>query len=176
VKSIDPNHLYFGFWIVPDWWINSTDWVMMAENCDVIGFDYYASQFVSADVDSLIRASNKPVMIGEYSFPSFYNGARGFRPFQSVATSSDAGSGDKYAQWLADTSAYRYCIGVSWFEYRDEPVSGRGATLGANAGPNLVYGENYAFGLVDVADRPKYELVDRVRAANLAALQSLGLQ
>ena len=26
VKAIDPNHLFFGFWIVPGWWINSTDW------------------------------------------------------------------------------------------------------------------------------------------------------
>jgi hypothetical protein len=41
VKSIDPNHLYFGFWIVPGWWVNSHDWEMMAANCDVIGFDYY---------------------------------------------------------------------------------------------------------------------------------------
>jgi hypothetical protein len=29
---------------------------------------------------------------------------------------------------------------------------------------------------IDVADRPKYDLVGKVRAANLAALQSLGLQ
>ena len=176
VKSIDPNHLYFGFWIVPGWWVNSHDWEMMAANCDVIGFDYYAPEFLSAEVDSLIRAANKPVMIGEYSFPSAYNGMRGFRSFQQVATSSDAESGDRYAKWLRDTSAYPYCVGVSWFEYRDEPVSGRGDTGGHNAGPNLVYGEDYAFGLVDVADRPKYDLVEKVRAANLSALQSLGLQ
>jgi len=133
-------------------------------------------KFLSVEVDSLIRAANKPVMIGEYSFPSAYNGMRGFRSFQTVATSSDAESGDRYTQWLQDTSAYPYCVGVSWFEYRDEPVSGRGDTGGHNAGSKLVYGEDYAFGLVDVADRPKYDLVERVRAANLTALQSLGLQ
>jgi hypothetical protein len=66
-----------------------------------------------------------------------------------VATVSDAESGDRYAQWLASASAYPYCVGVSWFEYRDEPVSGRGDTGGHNAGSNLVYGEDYAFGLVD---------------------------
>ena len=176
VKSIDPNHLYFGFWIVPGWWVNSHDWEMMAANCDVIGFDYYVPRFLSADVDALIRAANKPVMIGEYSFPAAYQGLRGFGSFQAVATSSDSESGDRYAQWLQDSSAYPYCVGVSWFEYRDEPVSGRGATSGSNAGPKLVYGEDYAFGLVDVADRPKYDLVEKVRAANQAALQSLGLE
>jgi hypothetical protein len=176
VKSIDPNHLYFGFWIVPGWWINQHDWEMMAANCDVIGFDYYVPKFLSGEVDSLIRAANKPVMIGEYSFPSAYNRMRGFGSFQTVATSSDSESGDLYTQWLRDTSAYPYCVGLSWFEYRDEPVSGRGDTGGHNAGSNLIYGEDYAFGLVDVADRPKYDLVERVRAANLAALQGLGLQ
>jgi len=176
MKSIDPNHLYFGFWIVPGWWINFHDWEMMAANCDVIGFDYYVPKFLGSDVDALIRAANKPVMIGEYSFPSAYQGLRGFGSFQSVSTSSDSESGDRYAQWLEDTSAYPYCVGVSWFEYRDEPISGRGATSGSNAGPKLVYGEDYAFGLVDVADRPKYELVEKVSAANLAALQNLGLQ
>ena len=98
----------------------------------------------------------------------------GLDPFGGSTVAS--WSGDRYTQWLQDTSAYPYCVGVSWFEYRDEPVSGRGDTAGHNAGPKLVYGEDYAFGLVDVADRPKYDLVEKVRSANLAALQSLGLQ
>jgi uncharacterized protein (TIGR03437 family) len=38
-----------------------------------------------------------------------------------------------------------------------------------------VTGESFAFGMVDVADRPKYDLVNKVRAANIATLQSLGL-
>jgi hypothetical protein len=32
-----------------------------------------------------------------------------------------------------------------------------------------VYGEHYAFGTTDDTDRPKYDLVSRMRAANLAA-------
>jgi len=31
-------------------------------------------------------------------------------------------------------------------------------------------GEDYAFGLVDVTDTPKWDLVSRVRAANLKAV------
>ena len=34
-----------------------------------------------------------------------------------------------------------------------------------------MYGEHYAFGLVDIADRPKWELVTRMRDANLRASQ-----
>ena len=50
-----------------------------------------------------------------------------------------------------------WCVGAAWFEYRDEPVSGRGF-LG-ETDLDLVEGEDYAFGMVDVADRPKYDLV-----------------
>jgi uncharacterized protein (TIGR03437 family) len=60
-------------------------------------------------------------------------------------------------------------VGVAWFEYRDEPVSGRGF-LG-ETDLDLVEGEDYAFGMVDVADRPKYDLVNQVRATNLAMAQ-----
>jgi len=37
---------------------------------------------------------------------------------------------------------------------------------------DLVEGESYAFGMVDVADRPKYDLVNLVRTANLAAARN----
>jgi uncharacterized protein (TIGR03437 family) len=36
---------------------------------------------------------------------------------------------------------------------------------------DLVEGEDYAFGMVDVADRPKYDLVEQVRTTNLAMAQ-----
>lgn len=178
VKTIAPHHLYLGMWIVPDYWVNSHDWEINAPNCDVIGFDYYVPKFLSKELDSLIRASNKPVILGEYSFPPAYEGLRGFGSSLYVqnTTPSDAASGDVYTQWLHDTSAYPFLVGVSWFEYRDEPVSGRGDASGKNIGTNLVYGEDYAFGMVDVADQPKYDLVNKVRAANVAALEQLGLQ
>jgi uncharacterized protein (TIGR03437 family) len=65
---------------------------------------------------------------------------------------------------------------VEWFEYADEPVTGRGNNDGStNISSSLVLGENVAFGMVDGADRPKYDMVNKVRAANIAALQSLGL-
>lgn len=52
-----------------------------------------------------------------------------------------------------------------WFQYRDEPITGRGP----GAGMQLALGEHYAFGMVDTTDRPKWDLVDQVRSANLEA-------
>jgi len=174
VKAIDPNHLYVGNWILPRAY--PVDWPIVAANCDVIGSDFYSFSFNDPAVQQLIQSTAKPVLIGEFSFPSTYGGLRGFGSQKYPGPLTDSASGDLYTQWLHDASANPNVVGVEWFEYRDEPISGRGNNNGdSNIGPALVLGESYAFGMIDVADRPKYDLVNKVRAANIAALQSLGL-
>jgi uncharacterized protein (TIGR03437 family) len=175
IKAIDPNHLYLGNWVDPGYWASPVDWSLIAANTDVIGFDYYGLQFASTyNAASLIRSSGKPVMVGEFSFPSDYDGQRGFGSLFASAE-SESQAGDWYAAWLKAAVADPNCVGVSWFAYEDEPVSGTGAGSGSNVGTALVYGEDYAFGMVDITDQPKYDLVNKVRAANQASLQSLGL-
>lgn len=174
--AIDPNHLYLGSWTQPR--LHPVDWPIMAANCDVVGFDYYAPALSDPSVQALIQSTNKPVLVGEYSFPSDYGGMRGFGAgsYQGEIALSDAQSGDFYAQWLQAAIANPYVVGVEWFEYLDEPVTGRGNNNGdSNISSALVLGENVAFGMVDGTDRPKYDLVNKVRAANIAALQGLGL-
>lgn len=165
VKSIDPNHLYLGFWIVPYWWVNETDWSLIAPYCDVIGYDHYASTFTDPNLTRWMQSTNKPVLCGEFSFPPDYSGQRAFGTYSAVSVRTDTQAGDRYIQWVKDASRNPYCVGVCWFEYRDEPITGRGP----GRGTNLIYGEDYAFGLVDVTDRPKWDLVTRVRQANLSA-------
>ncbi len=166
IKGIDPNHLYLGFWIVPGWWVNSTDWTLLAAHVDVIGYDRYSPMFQDSFMEGLAKSAAKPMLLGEFSFPPAYGLARGFRVYQSANAADDADAGSQYAQWLNAAARNPWCVGVAWFEYRDEPVSGRGF-LG-ETDLNLVEGEDYAFGLVDVADRPKYDLVEQMRTANLS--------
>jgi len=47
----------------------------------------------------------------------------------------------------------------------DQPITGRGP----GRGPRLIFGENYAFGVITETDRPKWAMVRRVREANLKA-------
>lgn len=162
VKSLDPNHLYLGFWIVPNWWVNDTDWSLIAPWCDVIGYDRYADRF--GGIEELFARFDKPVLLGEFSFPCWYGGARGFGRY-GVYTETERESGEKYAATLAAASRSPACIGTMWFQYRDEPLTGRGPGKGAE----LVIGEHYAFGFVDVTDRPRDEIVAAARAANLVA-------
>lgn len=165
VKTLDPNHLYFGFWIVPNWWVNAQDWRMIARHCDVIGYDNYAFTFADQSLQALMRQAGKPVLCGEFSFPPQYHGARGFGLYDAAWATSDADAGRLYTQYLDAAARNPYCVGISWFQYRDEPLTGRGP----GHGPDLVYGEHYAFGLVDITDQPKWNLVTAMRQANLSA-------
>lgn len=165
VKAIDPNHLYLGFWISIGWWVNDEDFRMIARHCDVVGYDRYSDSFADPALVRLMREAGKPVLCGEFSFPPTYNGARGFGVYGGARALDDADAGRKYGRWVGDAARNPACVGVCWFQYRDEPVTGRGP----GHGPDLVYGEHYAFGLVDVTDTPKWGLVAPVRAENLAS-------
>jgi uncharacterized protein (TIGR03437 family) len=169
VKTIDPNHLYFGCWIVPRWWVNATDWQLNAAHLDVIGYDRYAPVFEDSLLQSLAKSTAKPTFLGEFSFPPHYSLLRGYEVYPLASASDDADAGAQYQTNLQAAARNPWCVGVGWFEYRDEPVSGRGF-LG-ETDLDLVEGEDYAFGMVDVADRPKYDLVEQVRTTNLAMAQ-----
>jgi uncharacterized protein (TIGR03437 family) len=99
---------------------------------------------------------------------------RGFGSLDKDVTYSDAQSGQMYAQWLQDAAANPYVAGVEWFEYHDQPVTGN-ANNGDVVPASVVIGQNQAFGMIDVTLQPKYDLVNAVRVANIATLQSLGL-
>lgn len=163
VKEIDPNHLYFGSWILPGWWENEEDWKLLARHCDVIGYDSYGFPFADERLERLLREADKPALCGEFSFPSWYGGQRGYGAF-GAATASDEESGQFYAQWIAQAASNPYCVGAHWFQYRDQPLTGRGTK-----GTALTLDEHYAFGLVDIADRPKWDMIAPMRAANLQA-------
>ena len=165
VKALDPDHLYAGFWIVPGWWENEEDWRLIARHCDVIGYDNYAFEFADARLTRLIHEAGKPVLCGEFSFPPQYSGTRGFGLYDQAWVADDQAAGRLYARYVGDAARNSNCVGVAWFQYRDEPLTGRGP----GHGPAAVYGEHYAFGLVDIADRPKWEMLAAMRRANLTA-------
>lgn len=170
VKEIDPNHLYFGYWIVPGWWQNESDWDLIAPYCDVIGYDRYAPSY--AGIENLFARHDKPTFLGEYSYPAWYDGTRGFGRYGTFV-STDADSGRSYSKLIQDASRDPKCVGVCWFQYRDQPITGRGP----GHGPRYVIGEHYAFGFVDGTNRPKTDLVGPATVANRKATRDrLGLR
>ncbi len=160
VKNIDPNHLYFGFWLAVGWWQNPSDWSLIAPWCDVIGYDFYNRHFADNQFNQLIKKTHKPILCGEYSFPPIWAN-RGFGAYPTNAKNT-ADAGRLYTRYVHEACDNPYSVGDLWFEYRDEPLTGRDSVIGSE----LIYGEHYAFGVVDVTDRPKWALVKRMRAAN----------
>jgi len=174
-KTVDPHHLYFGFWISVGWWADPSDWLIAAANCDVLGYDRYDFDLMSDYLKALLAQVDKPTLIGEFSFPPTYNVVRGFGVYPSANVVDDAAAGAAYQRSLRDAAREPTTVGTMWFQYRDEPVAGRGPCPTGQP-DTIVCGEHYAFGAADVTDRPKYELVERMRQANLcAAPQRLSL-
>jgi hypothetical protein len=79
----------------------------------------------------------------------------------------DRDSGELYYRRIQQAAQDPYCVGTFWFLWRDQPITGRGP----GRGPRLVFGEHFCFGLVDVTDRPRCKMVERMREANLKAAQ-----
>ncbi len=164
VKSIDPKHLYLGFWIAFGWWENQEDWRLIARHCDVIGYDRYTLEFVDPRFRRLVKETDKPILWGEFSVPPTYEGRRGFGQY-NVSAESEAEAGNYYTRLVRQAARDRWCVGAMWFQYRDQPLTGRGP----GHGERLTVGEHFAFGVVTVTDRPKWPLVRLMRKANLAA-------
>ena len=167
-KTADPHHLYFGFWIVPGWWAGPSDWLIAAANFDVLGYDWYSFEMQTDSMKALLAQVNKPTLIGEFSFPPTYNLQRGFGVYPTANAADDQAAGQAYRNWVLQAVNEPTTVGTMWFQYRDEPLAGRGPC--PTGQPNtIVCGEHFAFGAADVTDRPKYALVEQMRTANLCA-------
>jgi hypothetical protein len=62
--------------------------------------------------------------------------------------------GVAYSYYVENAAAMPAMIGAHWFQYVDEPSTGR------------MDGENYNIGFVDVTDRPYLELIEAVKSTN----------
>lgn len=168
IKAIDPNHLYCGFWITPDWavepWDAAAYWRLAAKHCDLIGYDRYAHEFADERWRAMFASTDKPVLCGEFSLPPTYKGMRAFGTY-GVSVRNESEEARYYRGWVKDAAENPYCVGLCWFEYRDQDITGRGP----GRGRAIYYGEHYAFGLTTITDQPKYTLVERMRHANLMA-------
>ena len=152
-----PNHLLLGGRFA----VSTPEAVAScAKYCDVLSFNFYTLQPQDGYDFAKLRELDKPVMITEFNF-----GSRDRGPFWGGVTevASEEARGPAYSKFLKQAVAEPSIVGVHWFQYLDQPVTGR-----------LLDGENGHFGMIGITDLPFTGFVDSVRKANLQALGQLG--
>jgi len=147
----DPHHLFLGGRFA----VNTPEAVTAcAQYCDVVSFNVYADLPQHGFDAAALQQLDKPVLISEFHFGSDDRG-----PFGKgvVSVWNEPQRGEAYAKFVAAAAASPDIVGAHWFEYTDQPVTGR-----------LLDGENSHIGLVGITDIPFGGFVEAVHAANNA--------
>jgi len=144
MKQFAPNQLYLGCRFAS----RPTEAVSIAaQYCDVISFNIY-NRTLDPNTWAFTSALGKPCVIGEFHFGSLDRGM--FHP-GLVRTGDQADRGRAYQEYLRSVLALPAFVGCHWFQYSDEPLTGR------------FDGENYNIGMVSGTDTPYVELVSAAR-------------
>jgi agarase len=109
------------------------------------------------DLDTMHRLTGKPLLIGEFSYRAADSGLPNTLPpfFPTLATQADRAHA--LGTYLRRVIARPYLLGAHWFQYMDQPATGR------------FDGENQNFGLVTITDDLWPEVTDRLRSVSTTA-------
>ena len=137
-----PNHLYLGCRIA---WGEEFIYRAAARHCDVVSVNYYA-RWPNCDLPG--GSVDKPMIIGEFHFGAL---DRGMFHCGLVLAESQAERAKCYRDFVSDCLDHPRMIGAHWFEWKDEPLTGR------------TDGENYQIGFLTITDTPYPEIVEASR-------------
>jgi len=146
LRKYDAHHLYLGCrfaWRTPEA-VNAA-----ARYADVVSFNIYRSH-LDPEEWGFATSLNKPCIIGEFHFGAV---DRGMFHTGLVATPNQQARAAMYKQYIESVEDNRAFVGCHWFQYYDEPLTGRAYD-----------GENYNIGFISVTDTPYPEMVKGAKA------------
>ncbi len=147
VRKYDPNHLNLGMRSGG----RPTDAEIHAARAfDVYSVNIYDYEVKSERIRRISELTGKPVLIGEFHFGTPGRGMAA----SLVLVRDQAERGVAYRYYVENAFAMPEVVGTHWFQWADQPCTGR------------FDGENYNIGLVDVTDRPYPELVEALKTAH----------
>ena len=141
IKVHAPHHLYLGcrFSSTPKMAVQAC-----ADIADVVSYNlYYRS--IPCEKFCGKNGIGKPILIGEFHFGAL---DRGMFHTGLVPTKNQQERAASYIQYLERVADCPSFVGCHWFQYVDEPLTGR-----------WYDGENYNIGFVDITDTPYPEMV-----------------
>jgi hypothetical protein len=141
IKKYDPNHLNLGlrFGDTPAEGI-----IMASKNFfDVFSINHYGYEAPVDEIQEIYSMTGLPVIIGEFHFGVPGRGlAPGLAQTKNMEERAVA-----YRYYVENAAAHPALIGAHWFQWIDQPSTGR------------FDGENYNIGLVDVTDLPYQDMI-----------------
>jgi hypothetical protein len=144
IKKHDPNHLNLGLRFGG----SAPDVIIKASNgFDVFSFNSYGYSVNPNIIKRISELTGLPMIIGEFHFGV---PGRGLAP-GLAQTSNQEERGVAYRYYVENAAVNPAIIGTHWFQWIDQPPTGRND------------GENYNIGFVDVTDRPYNELVNAAK-------------
>jgi hypothetical protein len=148
IRRHDPNHLNlgvrFGSGVPP------VEMLRASKAFDVYSMNVYSTSINPKSLQEIYSVTGRPVIVGEFHFGVPGRGlAAGL-----VQVRDQAERGTAYRYYVEQAAAFPAFIGASWFQWVDQPSTGR------------MDGENYNIGLVDVTDRPYQELIEAMKTTH----------
>ena len=125
-------------------------WNAAAKWCDVVSVNSYVNSVaVFTDGDYAAPKFDRPVLHSEFHFGTLHRGmfSAGLCP-----VGDQCERGRNFRRVVEGALRHPLFVGSHWFQYRDQPLVGRGD------------GENYQIGFVDVCDRSYHKLAEASRA------------
>ena len=133
-------------------------WYAAARWCDVISVNSYVNSVaVFGEGSYAAPAFDRPVLHSEFHFGTMHRGmfSAGLCP-----VGDQCERGRSFRRVVEGALRHPLFVGSHWFQYRDQPLVGRGD------------GENYQIGFVDVCDRPYSQLAASARAVGETMYQT----
>ena len=118
-------------------------WRMAAKHCDVVTVNAYANTVGNLPARMFAKGAEKPILVGEFHFGCL---DRGMFRAGLCPVANQVERARSYVRFVEGCLRHPLVVGCHWFQYRDQPLLGRGD------------GEAYQIGFVDVCDRPYAEM------------------
>lgn len=148
IRRHDPNHLNLGLRFGGE--VPPAEMLKASKAFDVYSMNVYSTEVSGKVMQEIYEVTGRPIIVGEFHFGV---PGRGLAP-GLVQVRDQSERGVAYRYYVEQAAAFPAFIGSSWFQWIDQPSTGR------------MDGENYNIGLVDVTDRPYAELIEAMKSTH----------
>ena len=154
-RQHDANHLLIGSRLQPITIDDEQVCRIMGRHVDVVSYNYYTYGVDTAALKRLHEwTRGKPIMLSEFFWASPKDS--GLIGGREVSTQQERGLA--YRNYVEQSAALGFVIGIEWFTLVDQATTGRWFSQ--------YNGESYNTGLISVADRPWKDMLAEMMKTN----------